>query len=44
MVLNIAEGSYAPKGNKAALYGVAFGSAKETGACVEVARAPAISA
>ncbi len=39
MVLNIAEGSYARKGNKAALYGVALGSAKETRACIDVADA-----
>src|SRR5215831_13095763 len=39
MVLNIAEGSYARKGNKAALYGVALGSAKETRACLDVAGA-----
>ncbi len=37
MVLNIAEGSYARKGNKAALYAVALGSAKETTACLDVA-------
>jgi four helix bundle protein len=39
MVLNIAEGSYARKGNKAALYSVALGSAKETRACLDVAEA-----
>jgi len=39
MVLNIAEGSYARKGNKAALYAVALGSAKETRACLDVAEA-----
>jgi len=39
IVLNIAEGSYARKGNKAALYGVALGSAKETRACLDVAEA-----
>ena len=39
MVLNIAEGSYARKGNKAALYGVALGSAKEVRACIDVAAA-----
>ncbi len=39
MVLNIAEGSYARKGNKAALYSVALGSAKETRACLDVADA-----
>ncbi|HEY4119870.1 MAG TPA: four helix bundle protein [Byssovorax sp.] len=39
IVLNIAEGSYARKGNKAALYSVALGSAKETRACLDVAEA-----
>ncbi len=39
MVLNIAEGSYARKGNKAALYAVALGSAKETRACLDLAEA-----
>ena len=39
MALNIAEGSYARKGNKAALYAVALGSAKETRACLDVAAA-----
>jgi four helix bundle protein len=39
IALNIAEGSYARKGNKAALYGVALGSAKETRACLDVAEA-----
>src|SRR6266849_2709856 len=39
MVLNIAEGSYARKGNKAALYAVALGSTKETRACLDVADA-----
>jgi len=39
MVLDIAEGSYARKGNKAALYAVALGSAKETVACLDVAEA-----
>ena len=39
MVLNIAEGSYARKGNKAALYAVALGSTKETRACLDVAGA-----
>src|ERR1700689_5417045 len=39
MVLNIAEGSYARKGNKAALYSVALGSTKETVACLDVAEA-----
>ena len=39
IALNIAEGSYARKGNKAALYAVALGSAKETRACLDVAAA-----
>ena len=39
MVLNIAEGSYARKGNKAALYAIALRSAKETRACLDVAEA-----
>src|SRR5215831_10134120 len=39
MVLNIAEGSYARKGNKAALFSVALGSAKETWACLDIATA-----
>jgi four helix bundle protein len=39
VVLNIAEGGYARKGNKAALFGVALGSAKETVACLDVADA-----
>ena len=39
MVLNIAEGSFARKGNKAALFAVALGSAKETRACLDVAQA-----
>jgi four helix bundle protein len=37
VVLNIAEGSYARGGNRAALYQVALGSAKETRACLDVA-------
>ena len=37
--LNIAEGSYARGRNRQALYQVALGSAKETGACLEVALA-----
>jgi four helix bundle protein len=39
VVLNIAEGGYARKGNKVALFAVALGSAKETVACLDVADA-----
>jgi four helix bundle protein len=39
IVLNIAEGSYARKGNRQMLYNVALGSAKETKACLDVAQA-----
>ena len=39
VVLNIAEGSYARGGNRKSLYNVALGSAKETRACLDVARA-----
>ena len=39
VVLNIAEGSYARGGNRKALYSVALGSAKETRACLDVAKA-----
>ncbi len=39
VVLNIAEGSYARGRNRQALYNVALGSAKETRACLDVARA-----
>ena len=39
VALNIAEGSYARGGNRRALYHVALGSAKETRACLDVARA-----
>jgi len=35
--LNIAEGSYARGRNRQSLYQVALGSAKETGACLDVA-------
>ena len=39
IVLNVAEGSYARAGNQQALFSVAFGSAKETRACLDVADA-----
>jgi four helix bundle protein len=39
VALNIAEGSYARGRNRVALYQVALGSAKETRACLDVARA-----
>ena len=39
VALNIAEGSYARGRNRAALYQVALGSAKETRACLDVALA-----
>ena len=39
VVLNIAEGSYARGGNRRALFAVAFGSLKETRACLDVADA-----
>jgi four helix bundle protein len=39
IVLNISEGSYARGRNRAALYHVALGSAKETRACLDVALA-----
>ena len=39
IALNIAEGSYARGRNRAALYQVALGSAKESKACLDVARA-----
>jgi len=39
VALNIAEGSGARGGNRRALYAVAFGSLKETRACLEVADA-----
>ena len=38
VTLNIAEGSYARGRNRHALYQVALGSAKETRACLDVAR------
>ena len=38
VTLNIAEGSYARGRNRQALYQVALGSAKETRACLDVAR------
>ena len=38
ITLNIAEGSYARGRNRHALYQVALGSAKETRACLDVAR------
>ena len=39
VVLNIAEGSGARGGNKKAHFGIAFGSLKETQACLDVAKA-----
>ena len=39
IVLNVAEGSYARGRNRAALYQVALGSAKETRACLDVSLA-----
>ena len=39
IALNTAEGSYARGRNRGALYQVALGSAKETKACLDVARA-----
>src|ERR1043165_3084910 len=39
VTLNIAEGSYARGRNRAALYSVALGSAKEVRACLDVAKA-----
>ena len=39
IALNVSEGSYARGGNRAALYQVALGSAKETKACLDVALA-----
>jgi four helix bundle protein len=39
VVLNIAEGSYSRGRNRAALYNVALGSAKEVRACLDVAKA-----
>ena len=39
IVLNVAEGSYARGRNRAALYQVALGSAKETKACLDVSLA-----